>query len=111
MRIPVTTLNDGYDFPLLGLGTYKLTGDEVETIVRTAIELGYRHIDTAALYDNEVEVGKAINNAIKAGDVTREELFVTTKLWNDDQERVAEAYKESLQRLNLDFLSVSDEVG
>ncbi|AIL96473.1 MULTISPECIES: aldo/keto reductase [Corynebacterium] len=106
MRIPVTTLNDGYDFPLLGLGTYKLTGDEVETIVRTAIELGYRHIDTAALYDNEVEVGKAINNAIKAGDVTREELFVTTKLWNDDQERVAEAYKESLQRLNLDFVDL-----
>ena len=67
MRIPVTTLNDGYDFPLLGLGTYKLTGDEVEPIVRTAIELGYRHIDTAALYDNEVEVGKAINAAIKAG--------------------------------------------
>ena len=106
MRIPVTTLNDGYDFPLLGLGTYKLTGDEVEPIVRTAIELGYRHIDTAALYGNEVEVGKAINAAIKAGDVTREELFVTTKLWNDDQERVAEAYHESLERLDLEFIDL-----
>ena len=51
MRVPVTTLNDGYDFPLLGLGTYKLQGDEVETVVRTAIELGYRHIDTAKIYD------------------------------------------------------------
>ena len=106
MRIPVTTLNDGYDFPLLGLGTYKLTGDEVEPIVRTAIELGYRHIDTAAFYGNEVEVGKAINAAIKAGDVTREELFVTTKLWNDDQERVAEAYQESLERLDLEFIDL-----
>lgn len=105
-RIPVTTLNDGYDFPLLGLGTYKLTGGEVETIVRTAIELGYRHIDTASLYGNEVEVGKAINGAIAAGDVTREELFVTTKLWNDDQERVGEAYEESLRRLDLEFVDL-----
>ncbi len=106
MRIPVTTLNDGYDFPLLGLGTYKLDPEETEKIVRTAIELGYRHIDTASFYGNEVEVGKAINGAIAAGDVTREELFVTTKLWNDDQERVGEAYEESLRRLDLEFLDL-----
>lgn len=106
MRIPVTTLNDGYDFPLLGLGTYKLRGDEAERIVRTAIELGYRHIDTAALYENEVEVGKAINAAIAAGDVTREELFITTKLANDDQHRAAEAYQESLRRLDLEFIDL-----
>ncbi|WP_437177640.1 aldo/keto reductase [Corynebacterium stercoris] len=106
MRIPLTTLNDGYDFPLLGLGTYKLKGEETEQIVRTAIELGYRHIDTASLYGNEVEVGKAINAAIAAGDVTREELFVTTKLWNDDQHRAAEAYQESLKRLNLEFIDL-----
>lgn len=106
MRIPVTTLNDGYDFPLLGLGTYKLQGAEVEKVVRTAIELGYRHIDTASLYDNEVEVGKAINAAIAAGDVTREELFITTKLWNDDQTRAGQAYQESLGRLGLDFVDL-----
>lgn len=106
MRIPVTTLNDGYDLPLLGLGTYKLAPEETERVVRTAIELGYRHIDTASFYGNEVEVGKAINGAIAAGDVTREELFVTTKLWNDDQERVAEAYQESLERLNLEFIDL-----
>ncbi len=106
MRIPVTTLNDGYDLPLLGLGTYKLGPEETERVVRTAIELGYRHIDTASFYGNEVEVGKAINAAIAAGDVTREELFVTTKLWNDDQERVAEAYQESLERLNLEFIDL-----
>lgn len=106
MRIPVTTLNDGYDFPLLGLGTYNLTGEEVEQTIRTAIELGYRHFDTASLYDNEVEVGKALRAAISAGDVTREELFVTTKLWNDSQERVAEAYQESLERLGLEFIDL-----
>lgn len=106
MRVPVTTLNDGYDFPLLGLGTYKLQGDDVEKVVRTAIELGYRHIDTASIYDNEVEVGKAINAAIAAGDVTREELFITTKLWNDDQSRAAEAYQESLKRLDLEFIDL-----
>ena len=106
MRIPVTTLNDGYDLPLLGLGTYKLQGEDVERTVRTAIELGYRHIDTASLYGNEVEVGKAVNGAIKAGDVTREELFITTKLWNDDQERALEAYNESLERLGLEFIDL-----
>ena len=106
MRIPVTTLNDGYDLPLLVLGTYKLAGDEVDTIVRTAIELGYRHIDTASFYDNEEQVGKAINDAIAAGDVTREDLFVTTKLWNDDQHRATEAYQESLKRLVLDFVDL-----
>lgn len=106
MNIPVTTLNDGYDFPLLGLGTYKLQGEDVESIVRRAIELGYRHIDTASIYENEVEVGKAINAAIAAGDVTREELFITTKLWNDDQQRAGEAYQESLKRLGLDFIDL-----
>ena len=106
MRIPVSTLNDGYELPLIGLGTYKLAGSDVEKIVRTAIELGYRHIDTASLYGNEVEVGKAIADAIAAGDVTREELFVTTKLWNDDQHRAAEAYQESLGRLGLDYLDL-----
>lgn len=106
MRVPVTTLNDGYDFPLLGLGTYKLQGEDVEKVVRTAIELGYRHIDTASLYGNEVEVGNAINAAIAAGDVTREELFITTKLWNDDQQRAGEAYQESLKRLDLEFIDL-----
>nr|WP_187370949.1 aldo/keto reductase [Corynebacterium bouchesdurhonense] len=106
VRVPVTTLNDGYDFPLLGLGTYKLQGEDVEKVVRTAIELGYRHIDTASVYGNEVEVGNAINAAIAAGDVTREELFVTTKLWNDDQQRAGEAYQESLKRLNLEFIDL-----
>jgi len=106
MRIPVTTLNDGYDFPLLGLGTYKLSDEDVNKVIRRAIELGYRHIDTASFYGNEEAVGKALNDAISAGDVTREDLFVTTKLWNDDQDRVAAAYQESLKRLDLEFLDL-----
>lgn len=106
MRIPVTTLNDGYDLPLLGLGTYKLQGDDCVNIVRRAIELGYRHIDTASFYGNEEQVGRAVADAIAAGDVTREELFITSKLWNDDQTRAAEAYEESLQRLGLEFIDL-----
>lgn len=106
MAIPTTTLNDGTNLPLLGLGTYKLEGGEAENIVRNAIELGYRHIDTAKIYGNEAEVGKAINDAVAAGDVAREELIVTTKLWNDDQERVEEAFDESLLRLGLDYIDI-----
>ena len=106
MRIPVTTLNDGYDFPLLGLGTYKLSDEDVNKVIRRAIELGYRHIDTASFYGNEEAVGKALNDAISAGDVAREDLFVTTKLWNDDQDRVAAAYQESLKRLDLEFIDL-----
>lgn len=106
MRIPVTTLNDGYDFPLLGLGTYKLQGEDCVNIVRRAIELGYRHIDTASFYGNEEQVGRAVADAIAAGDVTREELFITSKLWNDDQTRAAEAYEESLQRMGLEFIDL-----
>ncbi|WP_018297605.1 aldo/keto reductase [Corynebacterium lubricantis] len=104
-QIPSTTLNDGYEMPLLGLGTYKL-GDDTENLVRRAIELGYRHIDTASLYGNEEAVGRAINGAIAAGDVSREDLFVVTKLWNDDQGNVGKAYQESLRKLNLDFVDM-----
>lgn len=98
-------LNSGASMPRLGLGTYKLDGPASETValIRRAIELGYRHFDTAALYGNEEAVGQALNDAIRAGDVSREELFVTSKLWNDDQPRAAEAFGESLKRLGLDY--------
>lgn len=98
-------LNSGASMPQLGLGTYKLDGPASETIalIRRAIEHGYRHFDTASLYGNEDVVGHALNDAIRAGDVSREELFVTSKLWNDDQPRAAEAFGESLKRLGLDY--------
>ena len=76
--IPHARLNDGHEMPLVGLGTYKLTGPDAVTIIRRAIECGYRHFDTASLYSNEEEVGRAVRDAIAAGDVTREELTITS---------------------------------
>ncbi|MCZ9308748.1 aldo/keto reductase [Corynebacterium uberis] len=107
-RVPTVTLNDSTEMPQIGLGTWKLRGDEAITTIRTAIELGYRHIDTASLYRNEEEVGTAVRQAIAAGDVTRDELFITSKLWNTDQgsQRAAQAFQESLGRLGLDYLDL-----
>ena len=94
--------------PQLGLGTYKLYGEECISVVREAIELGYRHFDTATLYENEEALGKALNDAISAGDVTRDELFVTSKAWHDHHgaEKVQEAFTESLRKLGLDYLDL-----
>ncbi|SIS54316.1 2,5-diketo-D-gluconate reductase A [Corynebacterium appendicis CIP 107643] len=104
----VFELSSGATMPRLGLGTYKLDGPASDTValIRRAIELGYRHIDTASLYGNEEAVGQALNDAIRAGDVTREDLFVTSKVWNDDQFRAAEAFGESLTRLGLEYLDL-----
>lgn len=104
--IPHARLNDGHEMPLVGLGTYKLTGPDAVTIIRRGIECGYRHFDTASLYSNEEEVGRAVRDAIAAGDVTREELTITSKLWNDDQPRATEAFQESLRRLGLDYVDL-----
>lgn len=104
--IPHATLNDGHELPLVGLGTYKLTGPDTVNIIRRAIDCGYRHFDTASLYGNEAEVGRAVREAIAAGDVVREELFITSKLWNDDQPRATEAFHESLRRLDLDHVDL-----
>ena len=83
--VPTVPLNDGKEMPLLGLGTSKLLGEEAVRVVRTAIDLGYRHFDTASRYGNEEALGKAFAEAIAAGDVTREELFITSKAWHDEQ--------------------------
>lgn len=101
-------LNDGTEMPQLGLGTYKLQGDELINIIRAGIEAGYRHIDTASMYGNEEAVGKALRDAIAAGDVAREELFVTTKAWNDEQgkDTITRAFRASLERLGLDYLDM-----
>ena len=69
--------------PALGLGTWKSEPEEVYPAVRTAIEVGYRHIDCAAIYLNEEEVGRALVDAFQAGDAKREEMWITSKLWND----------------------------
>ena len=77
---PIFTMSDGAMIPQLGLGVYKVADAEAETLVTGAIEAGYRHIDTAKLYLNERGVG----DGMRASGVPRAELFVTTKLWNDD---------------------------
>lgn len=103
------TLNDGIEIPVVGFGTWQMANDDsTADIVEHAIEVGYRHIDTAAIYGNEESVGRGINRAIDKGLVTREELFVTTKLWNDDQtyDLAKKALDDSLERLGLDYVDL-----
>jgi 2,5-diketo-D-gluconate reductase A len=98
-------LNNGVEMPLLGFGVFQVTDpDECERSVYEAIQAGYRLIDTAASYGNEVEVGKAI----KRSGVAREELFITTKLWIQDAgyENTRKAFEKSLKRLHLDYLDL-----
>ncbi|UOQ60578.1 aldo/keto reductase [Leucobacter rhizosphaerae] len=98
LPIPTRTLNDGKEIPQLGLGVFLVEPGETERIVSEALEVGYRHIDTAAIYQNEAEVGRAI----AASGIPRDELFITTKLWNSDQEDPNGAIDASLERLGLD---------
>jgi len=94
--------------PALGLGTWKSEPEAVYRAVRTAIEVGYRHIDCAAIYQNEEEVGRALADAFKAGDAAREEMWITSKLWNDSHapEHVRPALETSLRKLRLDALDL-----
>lgn len=96
------TLNDGKTIPQIGFGTWQLKGESAYISTLNAIKAGYRHIDTAAVYGNEEEVGRAIATAIGEGIVTREDLFITTKLWNSDQEEAHAAMELSLTKLGLD---------
>ncbi|MCL2815729.1 MAG: aldo/keto reductase [Oscillospiraceae bacterium] len=98
-------LNNGVDIPILGLGTYQIGDDEaVYNAVRAAIELGYRHIDTAAAYGNETSIGRAV----KESGIKREDIFITTKLWNEEQRKDNQykAFEESLERLGVDYLDM-----
>lgn len=104
MTIPTLQLNDGRTIPQLGFGVFKVDPAETERIVTDALEAGYRHIDTAAIYGNEEGVGAAL---AKSG-IARDELFVTTKLWNDRRGETAAraALGESLQKLGLDHVDL-----
>jgi len=101
-------LRNGTRMPALGLGTWKSEADTAYRAVRSAIEVGYRHIDCAAIYQNEEEVGRALSDAFRAGDVKREELWITSKLWNDSHapEQVPPALETSLRKLQLDYLDL-----
>ena len=99
-------LNSGYEMPILGIGCFRLSQEEAENSVYWALRDGYRLIDTARIYGNEVGVGRGIQKAIDEGFVTREEIFVTTKMWTDDYDEGAAAIDASLDRLGLDYIDL-----
>lgn len=103
-QVPNITLNTGAKMPQLGFGVFQIPADQVVEPVRAAIEAGYRSIDTATIYGNEEGVGKAIAES----GVPRDELFVTTKLWNDSQgyDSTLRAFDDSLARLGLDYVDL-----
>lgn len=101
-HVPNITLNTGAQLPALGFGTYKIPDGEAAEAVETALEIGYRSIDTAALYDNERGVGKGI----AAGGLPRDEVFVTTKLWPSDFGDPLAALDVSLEKLGLDAVDL-----
>ena len=103
-NLPLSTGAGTIPIPQLGFGVWQVPDAEAEPAVTTALETGYRSIDTARLYGNEAGVGRAI----KATDIPREELFVTTKVWNDDQgfDSTLAAFDASMGRLGLDTLDL-----
>lgn len=105
MNIPRVTLNNGVLMPQIGLGTWQIEeGESVETAVKAALDTGYRHIDTAALYGNEEGVGKAIRDS----GIPREEVFVTSKLAGDDHgyEEAKKGFEKSMRKLGFDYLDL-----
>ena len=105
-RIPDVTLNSGYPMPVIGLGTWTLSDDQAEASVYTALKTGMRLIDTARYYGNEVGVGRGIRRAMDDGIVTREEIFVTSKIMPSDYERAAQGIDNSLRDLGLDYVDL-----
>lgn len=103
-KVPNITLNTGAQIPQLGYGVFLVPADEVVEPVRNALQAGYRSIDTAAAYGNEEGVGKAIAES----GIAREDLFITTKLWNDSQgyDKALQAFDDSLTRLGLDHVDL-----
>jgi 2,5-diketo-D-gluconate reductase A len=102
--VPTIELNNGVALPQLGFGVFLVPPGETEAAVATALSTGYRHIDTARLYENEGEVGAAI---AKSG-IPRDEIFVTTKLWNSDQgyDAARAAFDKSLEQLGFDYVDL-----
>ncbi|KAJ8940453.1 hypothetical protein NQ318_007154 [Aromia moschata] len=101
-------LNNGREIPVVGLGTYKSRRGEVEDAVKIAVDVGYRHFDCAWLYGNEAEVGKALEETISKGKVKREDLFITSKLWNNfhAKKKVVPMLRETLANLRLDYVDL-----
>ncbi|MEU4101593.1 aldo/keto reductase [Streptomyces tanashiensis] len=102
--VPTVTLNNGVEIPQLGFGVFQVADDETTAAVTAALEAGYRSIDTAAVYGNEAGVGRALS----ASGLAREDLFVTTKLWNADQgyDATLRAFDDSLAKLGLEYVDL-----
>jgi 2,5-diketo-D-gluconate reductase A len=103
-QIPTVRLNDGHEIPQLGYGVFQVPPEDAERVTTLALEAGYRHIDTAAAYNNEEGVGRAI----RASGLPRGEVYITTKLWNDNQGRATapRVLDASLRRLGLDYVDL-----
>ena len=102
--VPTVTLNNGVEMPILGFGVFQIPADQTEQAVLEAIATGFRSLDTARSYMNE----EAFGQGIKASGVSRDELFITTKLWVEDQgeDKARRAFEASLQRLGLDYVDL-----
>lgn len=103
-NVPYLTLNDGNTIPQFGLGVWQVPNGKTPATIRTAFEAGYRSVDTAALYRNESGVGEAV----AAGDVPREELFITTKLWGSEHgyDSAMRGFDESIRKLGLEYVDL-----
>ncbi|WP_334072836.1 MULTISPECIES: aldo/keto reductase [Paenibacillus] len=102
-------LNNGVHMPWFGLGVYKAReGEEVISAVKAAIRAGYRSIDTAAAYNNEEGVGQAVREALEENGLSRDQLFITSKVWNSNQgyETTLQAFEASLNKLNLEYIDL-----
>ncbi|XP_054276766.1 aldo-keto reductase family 1 member B7-like [Macrosteles quadrilineatus] len=106
--VPSVKLNNGHSMPAFGLGTWQMDEAEAETAVKQAIDLGYRHFDTAFIYHNEVAIGKAVRQKIKENVVKREDIFIVSKLWNTchAKSEVLPACRRSHTYLSLDYIDL-----
>src|ERR1700710_2728629 len=104
MTVPTISLNSGTSIPQLGFGVFKVEQEDAQRVVEDALEVGYRHIDTAAAYNNEEQVGAAI----AASGIPRDELFITTKLANPDHRsgQIIDAFDSSLEKLGLGYVDL-----
>jgi len=107
-HIPSVALNNGVLIPQLGFGLYKVPGEDVADLVPAAVDAGYRHFDTAAMYGNELALGRALGAQMEDGSLSREDFFITSKVWNDQQgyDATLRSFDDSMIALGLDVLDL-----
>ena len=107
IQVPTVKLNDGSTIPIVGFGTWKSTTGEAQQVIVDAVNVGYRHIDCAAFYGNEKEVGEGLKHVLDSGVVERKDLYVCSKLWNSHHgKHVRDACLKTLKDLQLDYLDL-----